>query len=219
MYKLIMAALVTLCCLPAVASAQSFWRYFERPDFGGGLIFYDYEAKERITSDPNSDESVKRTFTHYAALGGFNFPIVALGDNMSVGINPGLGFSATPSGDFYGGSSTSFLAIEVPWYATLKLGADATYKGSTFPIGGTIGIGYHYSYIVNESSILTHGIGTPSLMAEVSFGKRKSWGLLKLRYTHDLGSHTSDFSNPSINLESKLSISRSSFQLLFVSAY
>ena len=220
MYKLLTAALLILCCIPVSSGAQSFWRNFERVDAGGSILFYNHKHEARITDDPGSEFNEDRTFSHIGLMFGLNLPVYPMGDNMSLGICPGIGFSVATETDFFGEKS-QFIAASLPLYATFKLGADATYKGSTFPLGMSVGLGYHYSYLmrVGDGAEFSEGIGLPSMMAEVCIGKRKKWGLIKLRFTQDLGSYTIDYSDPSRFIENKLTISRTGLHLIYVGGY
>ncbi len=218
MYRLFTAALLILCCLPAVSSAQSFWRGFERPNIGGGILFYDYRENGRFVYDPGSEASYRNTFAHYSFQAGFNLPAVALNEDIAVCLNPALGLSAATKSDFYG-SSSNFITIEAPIYATVQIGTDASFKGSKFPLGAALGLGYHYSYVIGTPSDLSEGVGNPSIMAEISIGKRKSWGLIKIRYTQDITSHTIDYSDASIGVEHTLNVRRAGIHLIYVGSY
>lgn len=195
--------------------AQSVWKHFSRPDIGAVLYGYNYqETRSNKWENSHSDISLP----HVGMIVGFNLPFVPLADNLSLGLNPSVAIAFANRSDFYGASETVMGSLEVPWYATIKYGTDATYKGTQFPLGVSLGIGYQYSYAFAFSGGFSEGFGLPSVMAEVNFGKRKTWpGLVKLRYTTTLGSAEFDYSTSST--EHKLSIKHSGFHLIVVPGY
>ncbi len=172
----------------------------------------------RVTTAPGSEESYSNSFLHIGLHLGFNLPFFPVGENMAFGLNPAAELSiAGGSTDSY--NSNGMLTIELPWYATFKLGSDAVGGGAKFPLGLSLGIGCHYSYMTTLESEFSESIVTPSLMAEVCIGKRRSWGLFKIRYTHDIGSYTLDYSEPEFDVEHTLEISRSAVHVLYVFGY
>jgi hypothetical protein len=213
MKRILLTAFLSVTCASPL-SAQSIWKHFSKPDFGLALYVYNYEEEHK---NEYLDSHGKTSLSHLGAIVGFNLPFVPLDDDLSIGLNPSAALAVVNrSSDYY--EQTTMISVELPWYATLKWGTDASFKGSSFPLGVTAGIGYHFSHLQGITGNFSESFGTPSLLAEVNFGKRKSWpGLVKLRYTHSLGTHEIDASHGDV--VDKLSISRSGFHLIFVLGY
>ncbi len=174
--------LVLVLLLAVVSTTQAqrsgFWKYFERPDYGMGIHLYEFKKRDSLNMDvPSSRE----TATGITSIIGVNFPVIALDSDMSIGFNPQFEI-----GGIFGDGAFGY-TIEIPAFATWKYGTDASWRGSKFPIGVTVGLGYQYTAVLGMGS---YGFARPSMLAEINFGKRRGpIGLIKLRYTRSLASH------------------------------
>jgi len=170
------------------ASAQSIWKYFSRPDIGAGISgFTSNVVSHQNGVDLNSTASVG----HYGGMVDFNFPIQEVFPHASVGLMPGiaLGISPNTQSDFT--SNQQSADITFPIFATFKFNNDATWKGNDgTAVGFTGGIGYMYHMFLSiQGDADSHSFGNPAWMAEINLGERhSSFGLLKFRYVHAIGS-------------------------------
>jgi hypothetical protein len=172
---LLRAALLLALVIPAAAQKASMWKHLQRPDAGGSLRFLTI----------SSGDTAAYELTGIGAIGGFNVPFLEIAEDMSIGFNPNA-FTG-----MYFSREMPAVSFEIPAYITWKWGTDATWGGSKSWVGTTVGLGYDYNILIASAfpSIVTYGM--PSLMAEINFGKRRGGvGLIKLRYSMALGSHT-----------------------------
>lgn len=213
-------ALFILFTSHTFAQSQSIWKHFSRPDYGTLLHMYNYEETTRPLGSQSTEGALKYSVEvlHVGSIIGVNLPVVSLAEHLSVGVNPNLALSLGVPLSSFSRAESIFLALELPWYATIKYGTDASYKGSRFPVGVTAGIGYHYSLLKGLGTEFSPSFGRPSVMAEINFGKRNSKpGLVKLRYIHDIGTYEEDYSTSSAS--SVISMSRWGIHLVFVAGY
>lgn len=216
MKKILLTAALVFTVFTSPLFAQSVWKSLSKPDLGLALYLYNYEEEYKAEGIESNSST---TLSHLGVIFGFNLPFVPLGDDISLGLNPSAAIAFVNSGGgYYDDSQTTMISVELPWYATFKLGTDASFKGSSFPLGLTLGIGYHFSHLQGITADFSESFGLPSVMAEINFGKRKSWpGLVKLRYTQSLGSHEIDASHGDV--VDKVSITRTGLHLIIVPGY
>lgn len=210
--QLVRAPLVLLLLFIAASTAHAqrsgFWKFFERPDYGFGIHLYQFHHRDSLNADVAAS---KQGAVGLTSIIGANFPLFPLDSNMSVGINPQL-----EAGFILGGPAFGY-AIEIPVIATWKYGTDASWKGSKFPLGATVGLGYQYSAFLGSDS---YGFARPTMLVEINIGKRRGpIGLVKLRYTRSLASHveTIDY-NDGLGPE-RFSIWSQAFYLAYVLNY
>ena len=176
--------------------SQSLSELWKQKDFGIGINLYKFEGytlsdtSTYTTSNPNNapDTNELGATASYGitVFNGWNFPIINLAEDLSIGINPNIAFTAGLSGGLG-------MFIEVPVFATLKYGTDAVWnKSTTFDkkFGSAIGIGYQVTLGYTEAPINTTGIGLayalPTVMAEISFVVNEK-NLYKIRFQTNLG--------------------------------
>ena len=212
MKSLLVLVLFLMTGSTAFCGGGTFWKHFERPDAGAGVLFYSLANDDSVAS--NNVES-RLNLVHLSAIGGFNLPFIELSDDMSIGINPNIEVStALNAGGYY---SSLALTIESPSYVTFKYGTDTTWAGTRSIFGATVGLGYRYTIFGLESGFYTFGM--PSVMAEINLGKRRSAiGLVKLRYSASLGSHTESLAFDD-GTESKIVFTHHAFHLIFTPNY
>jgi len=186
--RLLLVVVAVMWCSTNTTHAQSIWKYFSRPDFGVDGFFYKIDETGQ---GPGVDYNSTLLILHWGMSAGFNLPFYQLGEHWSLGINPNVGIGIGSSQyDWAGNSGTASLSLEVPVFVTMKLGTDATWLGSKTAVGGTVGIGYQYSDFISLSGSTSYDYALPTFMLEVNFGvRRTSPGLIKIRYTANLGSY------------------------------
>jgi hypothetical protein len=203
-----MSALALLLSIPTSLLAQSVGRYLSRFDWGFGLNFLNM-----------NDDTYIVNLAMPAAQIGFNLPYHHLAENVALGVSAGLTLAATNGTGIGGDESTLFSTINVPAFATVKYNTDASWKGTDgFGVGLAGGIGYQLTYFlplgVSMESIF---FGLPTYMVELNFGKRTSFpGLIKLRYTGNIGEHKETFSSDPADF---INFSQSAFYILFTKNY
>lgn len=202
------------CALSSAISASaqkpSVWKHITRPDWGLDAHFYSIADSD---TTPKNDVDRRADRMQFGVSLGLNLPFIEIADNFTAGLNPNIGVGASLISFDY--PSFSF---ELPVYATLKYGNDATWAGSKSYIGAAVGIGYHYNALFFVSGVTT-AFGLPSLMAELSIGKRRSsLGLIKLRYTTSLGSHTEEYTSNG-QVVGRMVVTQHAFHILFTPAY
>jgi hypothetical protein len=203
-------ACALLSATAASAQKPSVWKHITRPDWGLDAHFYSIADSD---TTPKSDVDRRADRIQIGSSLGLNLPFIEIADNFTAGLNPNIGLGAS----FLSFDDPSF-SFELPIYATLKYGNDATWAGSKSYIGAAIGIGYHYNALLFMSGTTT-GFGLPSVMAELSIGKRRSsLGLIKLRYTTSLGSHTEEYTSNGV-VVGRMVVTQHAFHLLFTPAY
>lgn len=203
-------ACALLSAMAAHAQKPSVWKHITRPDIGLSLHMYSIADSD---TTPKNDVDRRADRVQFGSALGLNLPFVEIASNLTAGLNPNIGLGVSIN-DMYSPS----ISIEVPVYATLKYGTDATWAGSKSYIGAAVGIGYHYNALFFTSGTSV-GFGLPSLMAELSIGKRRSTiGLLKFRYTASLGSHTEEYTSNG-QVVGRMVVTQHAFHLLFTPAY
>jgi hypothetical protein len=206
--------LVLLLFTSAQAQEPSVWKSLSRFDFGMGIHAYSIATDDSV---PAQDLNSRANLLHLGIMAGLNLPFVPIGEHMSLGFNPNIGFAVGLSGGFSNEGSQS-MSLELPLYATMKFGTDATWLGAKFPVGATVGVGYHYSAFIFATTGVIVDYGLPSVMAELNFGKRRGdIGLVKIRYSLSLGSHTEHFNTDSP--DDKLVFTHHSFYVLVTPGY
>lgn len=193
------------------AQSASIWKHFLRPDVGSGITFYSLADSDTAAEN---DLDSRRTVFHVGSSVGLNFPFVEIADDFTAGLSPNLGLT------FGVGSFFSAVTIDAPIYATLKYKTDATWAGSKSVVGASAGIGYqHTGYFLFDSGTFID-FGLPVFMAEVNFGKKRSTlGLIKVRYTASIGSHTEIFPADNGGEEGQMVFKHWGLHLLFTPAY
>lgn len=211
MKSLLLAALFMVISGTAYSQSASIWKHFLRPDVA--LDVYFYSLAESDTAATNDLDS-RSNLLHLGASVGLNLPFVEIADDFTAGLNPNIGITSSIS------AMTPILTLEVPIYATLKYNTDATWAGSKGVVGLSAGIGYHHAAFVFVESGTVVDFGMPTFMAELNFGKRRSsMGLIKLRYTSSIGSHTELFPDDNGGQDGQIVFTRSAFHLLFTPGY
>lgn len=212
MKTLLAAAALSLLAVSLHAQDQpSVWKHLGRPDYALGLHFYSLSENENTAQQ---DLESRYNTVHLGAMAGLNLPFVPITDHLSAGLNPNIGVAFGLSGSMGpDGFDSRTISFEFPMYATIKYGTDATWAGSKTVIGASAGVGYHYTVFIIPSTVVTYGL--PSVMAELNFGKRRSaMGLIKLRYSASLGSHSEDFGD-----DGQIVFTHHSFYVMFTPGY
>ena len=193
--KPILTTIVTLI-LSSNLYGQSFSDLWKQKDLGIGVNLYSFKGysltdtsfytTSNLNNAPDTIELGSTSSYGVTVFAGWNFPLINLAEGWSVGINPNLAFTAGLSGGFG-------MFLEIPVFATLKYGTDATWSKSTSfdkKFGAAIGIGYQATLGYTEAPITTTGISAvyalPTIMAEVSFVRNKKT-LYKVRFQTNLG--------------------------------
>lgn len=212
MKNLLLCGLACALLSATAASAQkpSVWKHITRPDWGLDAHFYSIADSD---TTPKNDVDRRADRMHIASSLGLNLPFIEIADHFTAGLNPNIGVGMS----FFNFDYPSF-SFELPVYATLKYGTDATWAGSKSYLGAAVGIGYHYNALLFTSGT-TVGFGLPSVMAELSIGKRRSaLGLIKLRYTTSLGSHTEEYTSNGAVI-GRMVVTQHAFHVLFTPGY
>ncbi len=211
MKSLLLAILFLFMSGSLYAQAPSLWKHFLRPDVGSGFTLYSLaDSDTAAENDPDS----RRIMFHVGSSVGLNFPFFEIADDFTAGLSPNIGFTVGI------GSFLTAVTVEAPIYATLKYKTDATWAGSKSVVGASAGIGYqHTGYFLFDSGTLVD-FGMPAFMAEVNFGrKRSTLGLIKIRYTATIGSHTEIFPADNGGQEGQIVFRQWGLHLLFTPAY
>lgn len=193
-----------LIILANLSFCQSFHELWQQKDRGIGINLYQFDGftvEDPFSSGgaPNYTDTVNlASSASYGVniFNGWNFPIVAIGNDFSLGINPNIGLGVGLSGGLG-------LFLESPIYFTLKYGTDATWnKSNSFEkkMGLTAGVGIHAVAGYTAAPISTTGVGLayirPTFMAEFSFVQKQS-KINKIRFHMNIGtSNMRDYSEP-----------------------
>ncbi len=221
---ILLTVFCTIAFAPGALAKDTFWKHFSRPDLATGLWIYDVKFQE---TDFFGGDEESATFNHFGAYIAWYLPVTQIADHLSTGLYPGLGLTAAPSQtvrDFSTGltysSGSNSIAFELPIFAMIKWGTDATWKGKRgFGFGVAAGIGYEYSYLIFPNSGETRSFGLPAAIFEINLGKRKSKvGLIKLRYARTLGTSDEEFFIDGVKVGTE-SFEVQSIQIAFTPGY
>lgn len=194
--RLLVLVLITLCA-SHTASAQSLWDYLARFELGIGHGSLNAERPPTQYEDPDSVE-LSTDYSGVMVSVGWNWPLVKLAPDLGLGVSASARlilstrsegdndysyYPALPSydpndlGQSGGGYSTH---VNIPFYAMLKYGADATW-GWRKPFGAAFGFGYQFVYHDPKLEYWA-----PFIAGEVSFASKLLRGVLKLQYHREI---------------------------------
>jgi|GEM_PF-2549242 len=195
---------------PRPAQAQSVWKYLGRIDFIASV--YQYSIEGRTDAPPGTFDG---TFTSISAGIGFNVPVYHLAHDLSLGINPNIEMAGVPgTAEEVDDRIPLTLSLEVPVYATLKYGTDASWHGES-KIGFAAGIGAQYTALTTlDPADISTSYVAPGIMAEVNF-RLGSSGLMKLRYSTILGTMRADVNGFDGEDAGDADIRQQAFHLIF----